>query len=169
MRVLSRFATAVPAIAMVSLVTAAAAAEPECDDPPMLSPLSGELVRTGGTFFVAGEEVDPGPEWYLVGTTASVDYDGDGQLESMWAELDGLTGTEVSIQVDDAGRGGDRDLYTINALEWRVADGCPPPWAGGPGRNGPPSWAGDQDRGGPPPWAGCRPGGDAGDVEGHDG
>lgn len=128
----------------------------ECDDPPTLSVLSGELTRSDAELFVAGDKIDAGADWYLTEPTAEFDYDGDGQLETMAAELVGLVGSNVMMEVDEVGRGGDRDLYSINGLPWRLADGCPPPWAGGPSW-GDPAENGEPDRGGPPPWVGGPP------------
>lgn len=145
------------AVATLSALTIATggsvtgASTDECDDPPQLSTLTGTLERTDKRFFIGAEEIDPGPKWYLKETTAEYDYDGDGEIETMWAEINGLVGTEVTVRVDDAGRGDDRDMYRINGLPWRAADGCPPPWAGGPGGGGPPPGSG------PPPWTGSPP------------
>lgn len=160
MRVVRSLALAAGAVAAVTLVPfgiaigASPDEAPGCPDPPTLSTLSGELIETLGAFFVHETEVDPGPTWYLTDAEAPLDYDGDGAVETRWAEINGLVGTTVTLAVDEAGRGGDRDLYAINGLQWREADGCPPPWAGGPRHpGGSPPWADRPEHAGPPPWA----------------
>lgn len=117
-----------------------------CDPPPQLETIRGSLERSGDGHVVAGDPVDFGAEWYLQRTTAPTDYDGDDRVETLAAERDGLVGQVVALDVDQPGRGGDRDVYAVNGTAYRSADGCPPQWTGGPRRDG--------LRPGPPPWAG---------------
>lgn len=107
-------------------------AERECDDPPILSDVSGTLHRSDGRWTVGGAEVDFGPAWHLSRTTSEHDYDGDGTVETLTREFAGLLGTAVTLEVDPAGAGGDRDVYRVGGTPYREPDGCPPPWAGGP-------------------------------------
>ncbi len=140
-----------------------------CDGPPRLSEVTGTLQRDDGTFTVGGTEVDFGPDWYLSQTQAAHDYDGDGSAETLLMEFTGLAGATVTLDTDQPGPGGDRDVYTVNGVPYRALDGCPPPWAGGPGGDGPATnrptgWAPDRDNprlAGPAfardmrSWAGC--------------
>lgn len=103
------------------------------DPPPTLITVSGTLQRSGTTYTLNGVETDFGARWYITSTTAPNDYDGDGTRERIVAELDGLLGRRVTLQVE-VGRRGDDDVFTINGLFYRATDGSPPPWAGGPFR-----------------------------------
>lgn len=90
-------------------------------------------------FTVNGIEVDFGPSEWILTAGALQDYDGDGTAEPFAAELDGLVGQQVTLQVrdddDDDDRADDRlddaDVYEINGLALRDLTG-PAPWRGGP-------------------------------------
>lgn len=100
-------------------------------------------------FTVNGIEVDFGPSEWIIAAPALQDYDGDGTAEPFAAELDGLVGQQVTLQVrddddDDADdradeRAGDRmddaDVYEVDGLALRDLTG-PAPWRGGPAPTG---------------------------------
>ena len=111
-----------------------------CVDRPVLSSLTGTFSSAGGDNSLDGTTVDFGPAWYLA-ETSSLDLDGDGQVSNLADELAGLDGRVLTLEVDDAGRGGDRDAFSIDGSTYRSAEGCPPEWAGGPGGGGPPGVA----------------------------
>lgn len=98
-------------------------------------------------FTVNGVEVDFGPSEWVIAAPALQDYDGDGTAEPFAAELDGLVGQQVTLQVrddddsdDDADdrsddRLDDADVYEINGLALRDLTGAAP-WRGGPAPTG---------------------------------
>ncbi|MBF5082900.1 hypothetical protein [Quadrisphaera sp. INWT6] len=97
---------------------------------------------------VNGVDVDLGPSEWVLTAPALQDYDGDGTAEPFAAELDGLVGQQVTLQVrydddsddDDDDRADDRlddaDVYELQGLALRAASG-PAPWAGGAVPTGP--------------------------------
>ena len=100
-------------------------------------------------FTVNGVDVDFGPSEWVIAAPALQDYDGDGTAEPFAAELDGLVGQQVTLQVrdddddadDDADdraddRLDDADVYEVNGLALRDLTG-PAPWRGGPAPTGP--------------------------------
>lgn len=129
--------------------------------------LTGTLETDGEHYSVDGTEVGFGPVWYIEAVDADADYDGDGTVKTIVAELDGLVGTTVTLE-GEAGRCGDFDVFVINDQTYRSPGR--PAWAGGPAVIGAihpgtniaddaddetsrPSWAP-----GPPPWAGTGQG-----------
>lgn len=104
---------------------------------PDLTALTGTLTRCGDEYCVNGIEVDFGPPWYLRATEAPTDYDGDGEVQSMAMEIDGLVEGTVTLTVE-YGRFGDAEAFAINGVFYRNEIG-PPPWAGPPEGEGPPA------------------------------
>ncbi|HKX75049.1 MAG TPA: hypothetical protein VJR05_06640 [Acidimicrobiia bacterium] len=108
---------------------------PRSPEPPATSPASpvmvreGQLNACGSGYCLEGTLLYLGPWWYLVGGVASHDFDGDGALETPQAELDGLVGAtvEIEVKVDE----GVNRVISIEGHEWQPANG-PPPWTGGP-------------------------------------
>lgn len=81
-------------------------------------------------WYVAGVDVDFGPEAWIAAAPGLQDYDGDGAVEPFLTELLGLQGREVTIGVrydtDD-----DRDeafAFTIQGLPFRDPAGGAAPW-----------------------------------------
>jgi hypothetical protein len=71
---------------------------PPTDPTPDLVTLSGVLARCGAGATCLGDTLlDVGDEAFLAGPAAA-DFDGDGATESNAAEIDGLVGTDVSVQ-----------------------------------------------------------------------
>ncbi len=76
-------------------------------------------------FSIDGVTVFFGPYRYTKSTIALFDYDGDGDIETIYKELVGLVGEEVSL----GGWYKDTDffnVFTINGLLYRETG--PPPW-----------------------------------------
>ncbi len=92
------------------------------------SDLAGVLTRCGNDYCLDGIRLDFGPAWYLMSTSASVDFDEDGRRCSLAAELGGLVGTEVEASVH---RHEDADVYGLQGHRYRDAV-AEPPWANGP-------------------------------------
>jgi len=98
---------------------------------PSLVRLAGTLERCGGQYCVGRSVVDFGPGWYVSGSVARHDYDDNGSLELVAEELAGLLGHEVLLETD--GGDLDEDVYTINGMPFRDAQGQlpAPPAEGG--------------------------------------
>ena len=136
--------------------------QPErAEQPEHVTTVTGVLTADGQGFEVAGRELGLGPPWWRTSGKAA-DFDGDGTVETVAAELRALTGTSVSItgEAEDAGEIGVR---TIAGKTFREQGR--PPWAGGPDRAEKASCmaakgqakaaakAGKRAAHGPPPWA----------------
>ncbi|MCD6299032.1 MAG: hypothetical protein J7L93_00300 [Thermoplasmata archaeon] len=61
-----------------------------------MTEVGGTLTYENGTYYVGGQAVSFGPEWFLENVTARSDYDMDGSYETMKKELEGLEGAEVT-------------------------------------------------------------------------
>jgi hypothetical protein len=82
-------------------------------------------------WYVAGVEVDFGPDGWITTAPAFDDYDGDGNAEPLLDELRGLEGRSVTLgvryEIDDDDRD-DADAFTIEGLAYRDATGGSAPW-----------------------------------------
>ena len=95
--------------------------------------LSGTLQKPDTYYTMDGIEVDFGADWYIARTTATMDYDHDGAIETIASEIAGLEGKSFTLG-GEYGRHGDFDVFTIQGVAYRDPKGGPPPWAGGPQR-----------------------------------
>jgi hypothetical protein len=137
------------------------------DDAESAVSVSGVLTAKGRGFEVAGKELGLGPPWWRESGKAA-DFDGDGAVETVVAELASLTGKTVTVTgaADDEG---ELSVRTIAGKTFREQGR--PPWAGGPSRGDKAACkaakrqakaAGKRAEHGPPPWAkahelrGCR-------------
>lgn len=103
------------------LVVVGVAAFSRENGPPPLVTVSGTLNHCGDRFCVDETVVDFGPDWYLGEAWARHDFDGDGVLDQLGQELSGLLGQDVTLETD---RGDlDADVYTIDGMPFRAADG----------------------------------------------
>ena len=98
-------------------------------DTPGRTTLSGTLAKDGDRYLVDGRDLDVGPAWYVAAASAEGDYDGDGAVGTVAAELDGLVGTTVVLE-GEIDRCGAFAVFTIDGQPYRSAGR--PPWAGGP-------------------------------------
>jgi hypothetical protein len=96
----------------------------------------GALAKDGAHYLVDGHAVNVGPDWYIANNAARADFDRDGEVGTVAAELDGLVGMTVALGVE-VELGGEPSLFTINGQAYRDIDGGRPPWAGGPHANRP--------------------------------
>lgn len=107
--------------------------------------VSGTLESLAGEDYrLDGLAIDIGAEWYTSNTTAKTDFDGDGTVETIRAEFDGLVGESVTLTVETDGTEG--DVFAVEGAQYREQG--PPPWAGGPDGHGPPEHAGPPDHAG---------------------
>ncbi|WP_211715369.1 PepSY domain-containing protein [Nocardiopsis sp. MG754419] len=86
-------------------------------------------------WYVAGVEVDFGPEEWLLTDPVVDDFDGDGVADPLPEELSALEGTEVTLGVrydddDDTDRD-DARVFTVNGMILRDTAGGPAPWESG--------------------------------------
>jgi hypothetical protein len=74
------------------------------DDAESVVSVSGVLTAKGRGFEVAGKELGLGPPWWRESGKAA-DFDGDGAVETVVAELASLTGKTVTVTgaADDEG------------------------------------------------------------------
>lgn len=114
--------------------------------------LTGVLTEDGGVFSVDGVELSLGPQSFVMTGTSPADYDGDGSIETVQQELNGLVGTMVTVENPNAtasagldvdeiwkkirrgdfswpNEAGHFDVFIINGHEYRNPD-LPPPWSG---------------------------------------
>ncbi|ERH08967.1 MAG: hypothetical protein J07HX64_00719 [halophilic archaeon J07HX64] len=112
---------------------------PDGDDNKTTATVTGVLEQaTGEDYRLDGLAIDIGAMWYTNSTEADTDLDGDGTVETIRAEFDGLVGQSVTVTVETDGIEG--DVLAVNGEQYREQG--PPPWAGGPHGNGPPDHAG---------------------------
>lgn len=114
--------------------------------------VTGILTEDAGVYSVDGAELSFGPQSFVIYGTSPADYDGDGLVETVQQELNGLIGTTVTVQnpnatanagldIDDLWKrirrgdfswpndAGQFDVFIINGHEYRNPD-LPPPWSG---------------------------------------
>lgn len=102
-----------------------------------LEQLVGEL-RAGedlDDWYVAGVEVDVGPEGWISAAPATGDFDGDGVAEPLLLELQGLEGRTVTLGVRYEAGDDDRDdadVFTIEGISYRDSNGALAPWQSAP-------------------------------------
>lgn len=106
----------------------------DADDNETVETVSGTIESTDGEGYrLDGLRIDIGAAWYVNDTEAPADFDGDGTVETIRAEFDGLVGEDVTLTVETDGEEG--DILGVEGTEYRQQG--PPPWAGGPNGNGP--------------------------------
>jgi hypothetical protein len=96
------------------------------DDGTALTTITGVLRHTEAGWRVGTTILDLGPDDYVQGTQAPADYDNDGASETIADELEGLAGSEVSLEVRTTETS--TAVYTIQGLPYRPEDGSAAPW-----------------------------------------
>lgn len=81
--------------------------------------LTGVLAKQNMTFKIGTVRLNFGPYWYINATTASYDYDGDGSVETILAELNGLVGATVTLYGKFACQQTRFMVMKINGLPYR--------------------------------------------------
>lgn len=86
----------------------------DCD----LITLTGTLTFDGTNFFIDGTELHFGPTWYITSSESAIDYDKDGTLELINDELQGLIGTQITVEGHEQS---DQwvSVFTINGETYR--------------------------------------------------
>lgn len=63
-----------------------------------LTTVEGVLSFDGSNFYIGDVELHFGPAWYITTAISAYDYDGDGTEESVYAELQGLVGSHITVE-----------------------------------------------------------------------
>jgi hypothetical protein len=79
---------------------------------------------------LGGLTIDVGPEPWMRGTRVESDIDGDGSLESILDELQGVSGKDVEIWVRFDNTRDDAELFAVEGTFIRDPTLDGPPWAG---------------------------------------
>lgn len=80
--------------------------------------LTGLLTYDGTDFYIDGTELHFGPTWYISSAESTIDYDQDGTLEIIYDELQGLVGTEITVEGHEQS-GQWISVFTINRELYR--------------------------------------------------
>ena len=83
-----------------------------------LTTINGVLTFDGTNFHIDDVELHFGPTWFIESAESSVDYDGDGELELVYDELQGLVGIEVTVE-GHLQSSGWMSVFTINGEIYR--------------------------------------------------
>lgn len=107
-----------------------AAGGPTQEQVQALDRLNGTLERGGDTaeFVLDNVELDFGPDAWVLTAPATADFDGDGSVEPLLTELEGLVGKPVVANVRLDEDGDDADVFVLNDLTYRDSAGGTPPW-----------------------------------------
>ena len=89
-----------------------------CQGGVILTSINGVLTYDGTNFYIDDVELHFGPTWFIESAESSVDYDGDGELELVYDELQGLVGTEVTVE-GHLQSSGWMSVFTINGEIYR--------------------------------------------------
>ncbi len=89
-----------------------------CQGGVNLTTITGILTYDGTNFYIGDVELHFGPSWFIIAAESSVDYDGDGELELVYDELQGLVGTEITVE-GHLQSSGWMSVFTINGEMYR--------------------------------------------------
>lgn len=92
-----------------------------------LEEITGELIYDSENFYIGEAELHFGPNWYIESAESAIDYDGDGDLEFIIDELQGLVGTIVTVEAHEQSENW-YSVFTINGETYREPG--VPIWAG---------------------------------------
>jgi hypothetical protein len=82
-------------------------------------------------WYVSGVDLDVGPEGWVLATTSPADFDGDGRIGTVFEELRGLEGSDVTLGVRFDRSDDDLDdaaVFTINGATFRDPTQPLAPW-----------------------------------------
>jgi hypothetical protein len=89
-----------------------------CQGGVNLTTITGELTYDGINFYIDDVELHFGPTWFIASAESSVDYDSDGELELVYDEIQGLVGTEITVE-GHLQSSGWMSVFTINGEVYR--------------------------------------------------
>jgi len=69
-----------------------------CQGGIILETIEGTLTFDGTNFYIGEVELHFGPIWYITTAISSYDYDGDGTEETIYDELQGLVGSQITVE-----------------------------------------------------------------------
>jgi hypothetical protein len=98
---------------------------------PGLDQVDGVLKRDSddlAEFTLGAVELDFGPEAWVLTANAAEDFDADGQVETLMAELDGLVGQPVRSAGRIDADGDEAEVYLLNDLTYRDPASDLVPW-----------------------------------------
>lgn len=79
---------------------------------------------------IGGIDIDVGPERWMRETLVTADIDGDGELGSIWDELNGVSGRDVELWVRFDNTRDDAELFGVEQVLLRDPLDPRPPWSG---------------------------------------
>ena len=97
-----------------------------CQGGVNLTTLTGILTYDGTNFYIDDVELHFGPTWFIIAAESNIDYDNDGEKELVIDELQGLVGTEITVEGHMQSSGW-MSIFTINGETYREAG--QPIWA----------------------------------------
>ena len=105
-------------------------AGPDQEQIEALDRLSGDLRHGGDTaeFVLDDIELDFGPDAWVITAPATADYNGNGTVEPLLTELEGLVGRAVTAMVRLDEDGDDADVFVLNEQTYRDSTGANLPW-----------------------------------------
>jgi hypothetical protein len=89
-----------------------------CQGGVNLTTITGVLTYDGTNYYIDDVEVHFGPLWYITSAESAIDYDGDGENEMIFDELQGLLGQEVTVE-GHLQSSGWMSVFTINGEIYR--------------------------------------------------
>jgi hypothetical protein len=89
-----------------------------CQGGVNLTTITGIVTYDGSNYFIGDVELHFGPTWFIESAESSVDYDGDGELELVYKEIQGLVGTEITVE-GHLQSSGWMSVFTINEEIYR--------------------------------------------------
>lgn len=89
-----------------------------CQGGVNLSTITGILTFDGTNYFIDTVELHFGPTWFIDSADSNVDYDNDGDKEIVNDELQGLIGTEITVEGHMQSSGW-MSVFTINGDIYR--------------------------------------------------
>ena len=89
-----------------------------CQGGVNLTTVTGILSYDGTNFYIDDVELHFGPDWFIESAESNIDYDGDGDLELVYDELQGLIGSEVTVE-GHLQSSGWMSVFTINGEIYR--------------------------------------------------
>ena len=89
-----------------------------CQGGVNLTTITGILTFDGTNFFIDDVELHFGPTWFIESAESNFDYDGDGNKELVYEELQGLVDTEITVEGHMQSSGW-MSVFTINGDIYR--------------------------------------------------
>ena len=95
-----------------------------CHNNTNMTDITGIFIYEGYWFKIGTMRMNFGPRSYINSTTATYDYDGDGSLETIFNELQGLLGTTITLTGLLRSQGTMLIVFYINGTPYRPLSLC---------------------------------------------